>query len=743
MRRLVWLFLVAGALAACGGGGGGGAAVPSTGSGSGPGHPSSGQAKITVVIPKASTVTSSARKRKPQTISPGTTQLDFYVVSVNGASPAPGTASTLVTIATSPYCTATTSGTSCTVPVTLPIATAVVVAVATLDANNNVLGVGQVGPIDTTQPVITPPNVVLGGITSSITISPSANSAPADGKTHTITLTVTAKDASGNVIIAPGAYAAPIALTLQNSSGSGLALSTMAIASPAPNGADTVTLTYDGSQSVGLTQIVATSGNATASTSFAPLVYSPTTLSQLPVGTPVNITVSEAGYSVPFGTVTPSFVTTSCSPASCAPSTPGGTVTISVTASKAGSGSFAVEDRYGSAGVFSVTATTGSGGGTLIGPAYPVYEYPTNMSSGSLYGITVGSSGQSLWFVDANAGTIGEVQSPSSCNGTTCTITELASLPGLQIAPANMRTISTGYDGNMYIASLGNGTTDQGSVIQVNCSDASGSCSSAMQDTSVTQPVDAQLGPHGDIYAPSAYSTMLPTTPPSPGPSHIYSIGLTGFPTSTFGFNVSSFPSAPAYLTLDSSGSEMWFTDAGNGNVGHFSIPCNNLTPCTMYEEPSNTQGLTGFAHRVTPGARRPAGSLGGTPFSKGIAGIVEAADGYLYVAEPGAHQIDRLQASVWLSCSGASCTYTPITLPEKTATPQSLTIGPDGNVWFTDMSGYVGFISVASCATSCKAYEYAVPTSDGAPWGIVAGPDGNIWFTESTTNKIGEVKLQ
>jgi hypothetical protein len=35
---------------------------------------------------------------------------------------------------------------------------------------------------------------------------------------------------------------------------------------------------------------------------------------------------------------------------------------------------------------------------------------------------------------------------------------------------------------------------------------------------------------------------------------------------------------------------------------------------------------------------------------------------------------------------------------------------------------------------------EYAIPTGGSQPIGITAGPDGNLWFTELSGNKIGKI---
>lgn len=129
----------------------------------------------------------------------------------------------------------------------------------------------------------------------------------------------------------------------------------------------------------------------------------------------------------------------------------------------------------------------------------------------------------------------------------------------------------------------------------------------------------------------------------------------------------------------------------------------------------------------------------GQTSFVGPLEGIVAAPDGNIYVADAGGGVIDQISPMTWQSCSG-NCTFTAIGLPNSSASPQNLTIGRDGNVWFTDSNGYVGFVSLNTCASgTCKAFEYHV---GGAPWGITSGPDGNIWFTDSSTNKIGKVVL-
>lgn len=71
---------------------------------------------------------------------------------------------------------------------------------------------------------------------------------------------------------------------------------------------------------------------------------------------------------------------------------------------------------------------------------------------------------------------------------------------------------------------------------------------------------------------------------------------------------------------------------------------------------------------------------------------------------------------------------------------PQSITAGPDGNLWFTESaSNKIGRITPAGVVT-----EFSNGLSAGAnPWGITSGPDGNLWFTERSTSKIGRITPQ
>jgi virginiamycin B lyase len=71
---------------------------------------------------------------------------------------------------------------------------------------------------------------------------------------------------------------------------------------------------------------------------------------------------------------------------------------------------------------------------------------------------------------------------------------------------------------------------------------------------------------------------------------------------------------------------------------------------------------------------------------------------------------------------------------PSVNATPAGIVAGPDRNVWFADLLGFVGRVTQQGVVT-----EFFPPDPVGHSFGsIVAGPDGRLWFTDQGSNFIG-----
>ena len=82
--------------------------------------------------------------------------------------------------------------------------------------------------------------------------------------------------------------------------------------------------------------------------------------------------------------------------------------------------------------------------------------------------------------------------------------------------------------------------------------------------------------------------------------------------------------------------------------------------------------------------------------------------------------------------------TITEFPVPSNSSFLQTggMVAGPDGNMWFTDTgNNSIGQITMAGVIT-----EFAIPTANTGTRFITLGPDGNLWFTENNTDKVGRI---
>jgi uncharacterized repeat protein (TIGR01451 family) len=115
-------------------------------------------------------------------------------------------------------------------------------------------------------------------------------------------------------------------------------------------------------------------------------------------------------------------------------------------------------------------------------------------------------------------------------------------------------------------------------------------------------------------------------------------------------------------------------------------------------------------------------------PAPAGPFGITVGPDGDLYFTELNAQRIGRIDPRTHIVTEFSSPT---------TGQPAEITAGPDGNLWFTESnSNQIGQFN----PTTQVVTEYAIPTANSFPNGITAGPDGNIWFCELFANQIGRI---
>jgi streptogramin lyase len=142
------------------------------------------------------------------------------------------------------------------------------------------------------------------------------------------------------------------------------------------------------------------------------------------------------------------------------------------------------------------------------------------------------------------------------------------------------------------------------------------------------------------------------------------------------------------------------------------------------------------YAGRVTPDGQYTFFEAPGT--DNALWSIAAGPDGNLWAS---AVRFDRRDARI-LSASIDQITvngqFTEFSLPDASHAAASITLGPDGNLWFTEPgANQIGMMTPAGQLT-----EYAIPTPNSNPRLITAGPDGNIWFTEVGSGQIGEFVL-
>ncbi|MHB1572011.1 MAG: hypothetical protein ACYC0H_22790, partial [Solirubrobacteraceae bacterium] len=473
-------FVAAAALAACGGGGASGS-LPVTNAPSSNGTRPS--AALTLHFPAPSTASGA---RSPQYLSPNTTSVTITITAVNGVPPNPAIPPTTIAVAPGQgSCTAVVSGGfSC---------TAVVGAVAgndtfliqAYDSSGTLLSSGSitvaVNPTGTTT-VTTP--LVLGGVSASTALvepSPGPQSdgsalttagtwiPPADGTTRTLTISVVAKDASGNIIVGPLATPIPLALT-DPSAGT---LSESIAPSANANGATivavptTVTLTYSGAAFYGAASpapgtLALGSGSGATTIDIAPLQMTPSiSLANATVGSPFTVTATEANASTltftataassggtfeaacPGATPPPTGATT----LSCA--TTSGSVAFNVAPTGLGTGgSLAISDANGVNIKQPFDVTPQSGGGINVPPhtvaEYTVFSTPPTGLGDMLLGLSTGPNGTHIYFTEGAIGGIGSFApsacipgSPTSCGIVSSSIAGYSSPFPLYITAAN------------------------------------------------------------------------------------------------------------------------------------------------------------------------------------------------------------------------------------------------------------------------------------------------------------------
>lgn len=205
----------------------------------------------------------------------------------------------------------------------------------------------------------------------------------------------------------------------------------------------------------------------------------------------------------------------------------------------------------------------------------------------------------------------------------------------------------------------------------------------------------------------------------------------------------------PTAVAVAADGSA-WFTNSGADTIGHITVD-GDFAEIVIPDGPSYPQDIVlgpdgnfwftesdaGAIGRITPqgvvrrfpvpnldvGAGGPRGAI---RFPAPL-NITVGPDGNLWFTDPGLHMIGRIT-------TGGEIVLFPI--PTAESDPSGITAGADGHLYFVESRpGRVARISTAGVVT-----ELGEPDPESFPQFITLGPDGAIWFTEADANRLGRI---
>ena len=356
-------------------------------------------------------------------------------------------------------------------------------------------------------------------------------------------------------------------------------------------------------------------------------------------------------------------------------------------------------------------------------------------SSSDPLGLVVGPD-QNLWFTDAGEDLSvrqpnpGAVAPPSQIGRFHTADGSLSFNPATDWFTNGERgsvpvALADSGDSNMWFANNGSSANDVGAI-----NSQGGNPLGASNPFGVGIPAsaltDIAAGPAGD---PKMWFTMF-------GSGNIGRIAKTGGPisiTTLPGGRDAAHPTAtvttePESITAGPNG-HLWFTvQCGD--------PACGPNPRTVDEMDTSGNLLHEYSTNNQPN----------------LAGITTGSDGNLWItakgdSTPNASRPERPN----MVGNGSLSRMTPggviTTLPKPAGaeastafSPNAITSGPDGNLWFIDVGGnnIYRFDPLAPIATAYK--KFPVPTASAfsgnvQPTGIVTGPDNNIWFTENNAS--------
>jgi virginiamycin B lyase len=208
---------------------------------------------------------------------------------------------------------------------------------------------------------------------------------------------------------------------------------------------------------------------------------------------------------------------------------------------------------------------------------------------------------------------------------------------------------------------------------------------------------------------------------------------------------------APQGLTSGPDGA-YWFTEFSgnrigridtNGNIIEYGVPTAGCLPYDIVTGPDGTnlwftEASTSKIGRISTNGVIQEFPL---PFTVTATGITVGPDGRLWVVDFGVQAMPGQPYNggiIGVTISNSMVTQAVYYATNMTyaSRPNSITSGPDGNLYFTEQSaGKIGRITTNGVIT-----ETLVSNGTTQPLDITTGPDGAIWFTQANLNALGRI---
>jgi len=189
--------------------------------------------------------------------------------------------------------------------------------------------------------------------------------------------------------------------------------------------------------------------------------------------------------------------------------------------------------------------------------------------------------------------------------------------------------------------------------------------------------------------------------------------------------------SGPVGITQGPDGA-MWFTEWSaakigriddSGNIREFSLPPDGYNPEGITTGPDGALWFAEFS-RPRVGRITTDGTVTEINVGADTAFIAPGGDGNLWATENTADAVARI------SPAGVVTTF-----PVRRGNPFVIVRGPHGNPWFTVGGKTLQHFDLASGRLAPADID---PNYSSTPEALTVGPDGNIWFAELQTGRIG-----